>query len=290
MEWINGMNQLGGKKEGTDEQFWISSWSCKSYSGIRAGKQKFVNPRPFVNVIGGIQPSKIPKLFANDRDTTGFIFRVLFSKPETIKIADPDPFYKMPVEISQVHENSIKALYKNLIVHDGYDKSKRCVLTVDAIRLFQKWTKKHIRSINSLNDISSKEIESGILGKIKEYVIRISGILAITDLVLNYNAMGSGPEFFKNEIVVPASVMERAIRIGDYFHESAKEIYDSAQKKIIAPPDVLQLAALVRSGKSHKQIALIVYNDDSNAAKQKIYRKIKKCSKEYPKVFGSTAK
>lgn len=290
LEWINGMNQLGGKKEGIDEQFWISSWNSKGYSGIRTGKQKFVIPRSFVNVIGGIQPSKIPKLFANDRDTTGFIFRVLFSKPETIKIADPDPLYKMPVEILEVHENSIKALYKNLIVHDGYDKPKRCVLTVDAIRLFQEWTKKHTRSINNLKDISAMEIESGILGKMKEYILRFSGILALTDLVLDNNSKVTSPEFFTNEITVCASVMERAIRIGDYFHESAKEIYDSAQKKIIAPPDVLQLAALVRSGKSHKQIALIIYNDDSKAAKQKVYREIKKYSKEYPKVFGSTAK
>lgn len=289
LEWINGMNQLGNK-EGIDEQFWISTWNCKSYSGIRAGKQKFMIPRPFVNVIGGIQPSLLPKLFAKDRDTTGFIFRLLFAKPEIVKIAEPDLFYKMPSEYSQLHENSIKAIYNNLIVTDPYQKPKLCILTVDAIRMYQEWTKKYIRSINSLNDISSKEIESGILGKIKEYVIRFSGILAITDLALDNNAIVKSPEFFNNEIMVPASVMERAIRIGEYFYESAKEITESAQKKMTAPPNVLLLASLIRSGKSYKQIAGLLYNDESERGKQRVYREIKKHSKDYPKVFGSTAK
>src|SRR5690606_37187291 len=103
LEWINGMNQLT-KKEGTDEQFWISSWNCTKYSDIRSGKQKFVIRRPFVNVIGGAQYSVLSRMLSKDRDTTGFIFRLLLALPEVDKIAEPDPSFEVPREMYERHK------------------------------------------------------------------------------------------------------------------------------------------------------------------------------------------
>jgi hypothetical protein len=178
IEWINGLNQLS-KKEGTDEQFWISSWNCKPYSGIRSGKQKFVNTRPFVNIIGGMQPTILWKLFGKDRDTTGFVFRLLFAKPEHDRIAEPDGSFELPTEQYNIHRNSLSRLFHDLKVEFDDYEPKKCILTREAYRRYNIWVKKKIRIVNSLDDISDKEVQSGILGKIKEYILRFSAILTL---------------------------------------------------------------------------------------------------------------
>src|SRR5690606_25830975 len=98
MEWLNGMNQLS-KKEGTDEQIWLSTWNGRSYSGIRSGVDTSVLHRPCVNVVRGIQPTVTCRLYAEDRGSSGFIFRLLFAVPEKVKCATPSQLSHMPDSI-----------------------------------------------------------------------------------------------------------------------------------------------------------------------------------------------
>ena len=88
MEWINGLNAYS-KKDSTDEQFWLSSWNGLPYSGLRSGKNKFSIEKTFTNIYGGIQPTLLKELFKNNRGTSGFIFRLLFTNPNESKISDP---------------------------------------------------------------------------------------------------------------------------------------------------------------------------------------------------------
>lgn len=280
MEWLNGMNQLS-KKEGTDEQFWLSTWNGRSYSGIRSGKDKFVLNRPFVNVVGGIQPTITYKLFAKDRDTTGFIFRLLFAVPEEVKIATPSQLFHMPDSIEDVHTKSIRSMYFGLPVEDPYDDSKLCLLHPEAIRIFNEWTSNRIRIINSMSDIRDKEIHSGILGKIKEYALRFSALLHIADLAYEHKE-------FRIEEIVPEATMERALRLADYFYQSAVDVYDRVNVSMTAPAEVLQIAALVRSGWSPERIAKEMYR--GKRSRQSVWRDLKRYIKEYPKVFNAEAR
>src|SRR5690606_11875282 len=267
--------------EGTDEQFWLSTWNGRSYSGIRSGKDKFVLNRPFVNVVGGIQPTITYKLFAKDRDTTGFIFRLLFAVPEKVKIATPSQLFHMPDSIEEVHTKSIRSMYFGLPVEDPYDDSKLCLLHPEAIRIFNEWTSNRIRIINSMSDIRDKEIHSGILGKIKEYALRFSALLHIADLAYEHKE-------FKIEEIVPASTMERALRLADYFYQSAVDVYDRVNVSMTAPAEVLQIAALVRSGWSPERISKEMYR--GKRSRQSVWRDLKRYIKEYPKVFNAEAR
>lgn len=290
IEWINGLNGLGKGKESTDEQFWLSAWNCKKYSGLRAGNDKFVVPRPFVNIIGGIQPTIMYKLFAKDRDTTGFIFRMLFALPDEIKVAEPDSNYYIPNEIVEIHSNSIKKLYFDLevLVEDAYNEPKKCILSRDAVKLHEDWVKKKVRKINQLEEIVEKEIHSGILGKIKEYAYRFAGILHLADRSFDIDAT-NGFDGFKNDEYITSNVMERSLKLADYFYQSALDAYETVQIKITAPADVLLAATLFRQGASMEKISNALYGDGKKF-RQKAWRQVKMWIKEYPKIFGANAK
>ncbi len=285
MEWINGLNQLS-KKEGTDEQFWISSWNCTNYSGIRSGKQKFVVERPFVNVIGGTQYSQLSKMFAKDRDTTGFMFRLLFSLPEVNKIAEPDPSFEIPDEVQGVHNTCLDRLYSDLPVNRIED-TRKCILHPEAIKLFSHWSKTKTKSIHSIEDLSEQEIRSGIYGKIKEYALRFSAILHITDNALSDKYDSDFHTPFKKEEIICAETMNRALRLADYFYYSAIEVYERVQTTLTAPPEVLIAARLLSRGKTKAEIAYVVYGSKEKQFQMKVNRNIKKWIKLYPRVFNA---
>lgn len=289
LEWINGMNQLS-KKEGTDEQFWISSWNCTNYSGIRSGKQKFVIPKPFVNVIGGAQYSVLPRMFSKDRDTTGFIFRLLFALPDSDKIAEPDPAFEIPDEWSNRHKDVIKRLYTDLPVHYADDLPKRCRLSADALKVYSAWTKSKIKTINALGDIDERDIHSGILGKIKEYSLRFAAILHLIDRALIPQYGHDFVTAFRNDEAITSETMERSLRLAEYFYTSASHIYYKVQTSMTAPAEVLIAATMMKMGKDAREMAEAYYGTSTDKDKLRMWRQVKKWIKEYPKVFNAVAK
>ncbi len=283
LEWINGLNQIS-RKEGTDEQFWVTSWNCSTYSAIRAGKDKFVVRSPFVNVIGKSQYPLLQQLFAKNRDTSGFIFRVLFALPEEDKIAIRDMDYRLPEEWSSLHKKSITRLYKELPVNVVDRDSKTCSFSPGALKLWNTWRTAKSREINLVEDLVERDISSGILGKVSEYAMRFAAILHLVDKALE-------PEvrFLKDE-VIEFDTMSRAIRLANYFLKSAQEVYEMVQKSLIAPPEVMHAAFMFRNRKSYSDIGEMLYGKRSDSLKVKASRQIKRWIKEYPRVFGANAK
>jgi hypothetical protein len=285
LSWINGMNQLSkGSKEGTDEQFWMKSWNCKPHRKRLSGNKQFVIKKPFLNVFGGAQPSIMWKLFRNDRATTGFIFRLLFAVPEVHKIAEPNLLFDMPEEYERIHEKCLNALYHGLPMWDGIE-SRPMVIEPKGIHLIDHWAKGKNREVTESQDIYMKEMLSGILGKIKEYIIRFSGILHMVDLAYNNEPFG-------HHEVIRQDTVERAIRLGNYFYKSAKIISEKVNTNIIATPEVIRYSVYVRAGYSYQQIGdkefMEITNQDTRRIKAA--RMVKKYIQEYPKVFGAEVK
>lgn len=281
LAWVNGMNQLSkGSKEGTDEQFWMKSWNCKSHRKRLAGNKQFVIKRPFLNVFGGAQPSIMWKLFKNDRATTGFIFRLLFAVPEVSKIAEPSLTFDMPSEIEQMHEKSLRSLYLDLPMDDDED-SRPMFVDVKALQIYHEWSREKITEINTKKDVIEKELTAGIMGKIKEYCLRFAGILHLSDK--SYE----GREYGWSE-KIDVSTMQRAIKLADYFYESAMDITERVNDKVIATPEVLRFSHYIKSGISFQKIGTMEYPDLSeSAARMKASRVIKRYIKEYPKIFNA---
>lgn len=298
LEWINGLNALG-KGKGTDEQFWLSAYNSRMYTVTRGGNEKYTVPRPFVNVLGGLQYGVLHRLFANDRDITGFVYRLLFAMPEADKISDRDLTHKTPQEYFDIHDNAVRTLYEDLPITDSYEEPMLCIMGESAIKAFLSWRTELLREINRITDLQEKDARSGIYGKITEYCQRFAGIICLMDKAMQMGlknsslTVGKGGDFapfFKREELIDASQMERAIKLANYFYHTAWEAYERVDKQMTAPREVLQVAALFNSGKSLRQIAEIMYDDSSDKAKQKMARDLKKYIKEYPRVFKAHAK
>lgn len=283
MEWINGMNQTS-RKEGTDEQFWLSAWNARNYSGIRAMKDKFVLPRVFVNVIGGIQPSITWKLFQKDRDTTGFIFRLLFAVPEEVRIAEPNIQYLMPEQLKDIHHQALKSLYYGLKIDDAYEDPRYCEMSPKASRAHHAWKKEKTIFINNMKEVREKEIHSGILGKMSEYAMRFAAILHIADRAYD-------KQDFHFVETISGDTMERALKLADYFYKSAAIVYDRVNQDIIAPPEVLRFASYVRAGYTFTRIGEMEWpRKGEDAGRKMAARMVKQMMQKYPKVFNANAK
>lgn len=283
MEFINGMNQLS-RKEGTDEQFWLSAWDCRPYTGIRSGKDKFVVERPYANVLGGIQPTITWKLFKNDRDTTGFIFRFLFAVPEEVRIAQPNSSFVMPKELRELHFNTIQQMARQLNVENEYQEPKKAILTKEASQLVEAWRSRRINLINRMDTVLEKDIHSGVLGKMSNYAKRFAGLLLVADLTY-------GKDFY-TDAHITADHMQRALRLADYFYDSAILVYERVNESIVAPAEVLRWATYVRSGFSMQKIGDLEFpqNNSESGRRVKASRELKKMIKQYPRVFNAQAK
>ena len=282
LSWINGMNQLSkGGKEGTDEQFWMKSWNCKAHRKRLAGNKVFVIDRPFLNVFGGAQPSIMWKLFKNDRDTTGFIFRLLFAVPERNKIAQPNLLYEMPEEYESIHRKCINSLYKGLPMDQDTD-SRPMMIDPKAINMFKSWQRQKIEQVNALEDGHQLEILAGIVGKMTEYTMRFCGLLHLADKA--YDNLE-----FKYSELIGEQVMARALKAAEYFYESAKNISDRVNTKVIAPLEIIELAGYVKSGRSMQQIGDMLFKEMKNESTRRVKasRLVRKAIQEYPQVFGA---
>lgn len=294
LEWINGMNQMSKKGEGTDEQFYLSSWNCRTYSAIRSGKDKYVARRPFINVIGGIQPSVAPKLFANNRDTTGFIFRVLFAPPEKHKIARPNMGAEINPEFQKIHNDCLKMMIEKLPVEEDDQPPWKWRLSPQAKDLKKKWMDETINRINDMKDLNEIEIHSGIYGKIQEYINRFAGILAVADYTFwklydgqktTFGDLDTREYLTNMPQVIDSGVMSRALELANYFYRSAAETHRIVSVDLSVPPKVITLALMFRQGKSLAAMSEFYYgNKDS---KMKMKREIEKLVKKYSKTFGA---
>jgi len=281
LEWINGLNSMN-KKESTDEQFWLSAWDGRKYSAVRSSNIKITIPRVFTNLIGGIQPKLLYKLFKNERGDSGFIFRLLFASPEEFKIARPIPGYSIPIEFKDIHKKHLSKLYNHLPVIDPYEDPKICMVTREALKIFGSWEDKKINLINNIPDVNEMNIHSGILGKMKAYAYRFAGILAITDYAYN---LPDHETYFKNELHITADIMTRGIRAADYFYNSAVAVYEAVDNSITAPMEVLYMATLFKMNTSTSRMAELILKDPKK--KSTMHRMLKKAIHDYPKVFGA---
>jgi hypothetical protein len=279
LEWVNGMNQLG-RKEGIDEQFWLSGWNCRDYNAIRSGNKVYDIPSPFINVLGGVQPEVAHRLFANDRDITGFIFRMLFAVPEQKKIADPEMEYEIPEQITELHYKHINSLYNGLPVQNVEDDSRRCILTPQAVREFTIWKKIKISKVNNQEE-HLKGVHGGIYGKIAEYCLRFAGLIHVADLAYDHKDFGQ-------EEIVNEHTMRRAIALADYFYDSAVELHKKVSRNMVASDEVLRFVSYSRAGWKPQRIGDTEWpHMKPDSRRVKASRSLKKYILKYPKLFGA---
>jgi hypothetical protein len=198
--WFKSFNRYNS---GDEEQFWLSAWSGKSTSKIRVLSEPISISKPFIPVIGTIQPSLLIEL-AKNRTENGFMDRFLFIVPDGL--VKP---YLRDVDI----DNSIVDDWSNILdqlfdMPMKLDENENPVSTVldfipEAKEMFFDWANKNTDACNNSED----EIIKGIYSKAEMYCARFALILELLSFACKEN---------EKEFIGVKSV-EGAIKLIEYF-------------------------------------------------------------------------
>jgi len=213
--WFKDMNKY---REGSDLEFWLSTWSGKAISlNRKTAKSSFVD-KPLVSVLGGIQPSILNAFYTEDNKDNGFMDRMLLSYPdlEIEKWNDKEMNY----DTIQWFNDSIISFYETIkykvvsFDDDGDINPKIAKIPNDS-------KKEWIRVFNEYTDIQNSDTENeymkSMLPKQKSYLPRFALLI---------NAFNS---FFddthkENALVISKDSILSAEKLSKYFIAMAKKI------------------------------------------------------------------
>ena len=218
--WISSQNQYKGGK-GSDRQFYLSCWSGQSAIVDRKSKSEpTMIPRPFLNVLGGIQPDLLQVLIDSEGRSDGFMDRIIFSFPEPI----PSQLWTeqaVDVQIEQGWFDTVNRLFDlEMDYCDDEDVyGPRIVrMTVSAKDTWQEWYNDHVVEMDS-DDLPS--LLKGPWSKLKSYCLRF---ILIVHLMRATTDTDIDPEYADDTSV------QRAADLMQYFKSHIRKVYTSLQR------------------------------------------------------------
>ena len=213
--WFKDMNKY---REGSDLEFWLSTWSGKAISlNRKTAKSSFVD-KPLVSVLGGIQPSILNAFYTEDNKDNGFMDRMLLSYPslEIEKWNDKE----MKYDTIQWYNDNIISFYET-IKHKvvAYDDGGDIEPKVATIPLESK--KEWIRVFNEYTDIQNSDDENeymkSMLPKQKSYLPRFALLINCFSSFFDLESKMDALEISKESIL-------SAEKLSKYFIAMAKKI------------------------------------------------------------------
>ena len=213
--WIKDMNKY--RSSGSDLEQWLSSWSGASINMNRkTAKSSFVD-KPFMPVIGGIQPNIFNSFYTEENKDNGFIDRFLLCFPEMeVNYYNSN---EIPQETIDWYSNFMIAFFEEVKLKitrfDEYDDIKPFIATfskeanVEWIRIFNHIT-------DSQNSDEENEYMKSMLPKQKSYIPRFA-------LIINCLHFFDLNEFSKANSITKESIL-KAERLSNYFIAMAKKV------------------------------------------------------------------
>lgn len=210
--WLKDMNKY---REGSDLEFWLSTWSGKSVNLNRLTRKGSFVEKPFIPVLGGIQPSIFNTFYTDENKDNGFMDRMLLCYPD--------------LKIDKYNDNEISdeilTWYKETVI-SFYDTIKGIIKRDDEMEIIPLTAKfsedakiEWKRMFNEMTDIQNDEEENEYLKsmfpKQKSYIPRFACLIHVFD------------EFFTeggNTLLISKESVLKAEKISKYFIATAKKI------------------------------------------------------------------
>lgn len=211
--WLKDMNKY---REGSDLEFWLSSWSGKSVAMNRkTAKSSFVE-RPLIPVLGGIQPSVLDGFYTEENKDNGFMDRMLLCYPDMqIEKYNDD---EMDESVLQFYSDYIIMFYDYIKVH-MIEYNTEGEIEPYIARFNAESKKEWIRIFNELTDYQNSDNENeymkSMIPKQKSYIPRFA--LLINSLNAFHNQDNS-------HLIISKKSILGAERLSKYFIAMAKKI------------------------------------------------------------------
>ena len=210
--WFKDMNKY---REGSDMEFWLSTWSGESVSLVRVTRDDSFIENPFIPVLGGIQPDIFSDIYTEETKANGFIDRMLISYP---KITIPEKYNRNEISLEAIkwYDQSITSLYdkmKELTTKDseGNIVINEAILSEGATEIFEA---KFTEIAQKENSSKENEYFKSMYPKQKNYIPRFAFLLHVLE---------SHQNDIHNISFISKEAMEGACRLSDYFVAMAKK-------------------------------------------------------------------
>lgn len=211
--WFKDMNKY---KQGSDLEFWLSTWSGKAVNLNRLTRAGSFVAKPFIPVLGGIQPSIFNSFYTEENKDNGFIDRMLLSYPDLH--VDNYNEGEMSYETIQWYSDTIVAFYE-LIKNKLIKRDENQKIESVSLRFSSEAKTEWIRIFNEItsiqNDDAENEYMKSMLPKQKSYIPRFALLIHVFNAIgeTNYNLY----EISKESIL-------KAEKLSKYFIAMAKKI------------------------------------------------------------------
>lgn len=204
--WLKNFNRYN---TGSEQETWLSIFSGDAFNIDRKTSDPIYIRHPFVSVAGTIQPGILPNMGGEERESNGFLDRILFVFPEGVK-KEYWSDDQLPPEIPASWHSIINKLLSLTpgIAENGDEYAHRLGFTDEARRIINEWQRKNTDRCNE------DESYRGIGAKIEIYAIRLSLIMPGLFFAAEGHTMHG----------ISAKAVTAAIGFADYFAGQALKV------------------------------------------------------------------
>jgi hypothetical protein len=250
--WFKDMNKY---RAGSDLEFWLSCWSSKSVSVNRMTRKGSFIERPFIPVLGGIQPSIFNQFATDENKDNGFLDRMLLSFPD----AKVEEYNENEMHIADIvwYSNTITRFYQGLksafIKRDNDGK-----IITNTVKFKQaakeEWKRIFNRITKEQNNDEENEYLKSMYPKQKSYIPRFA--LLIHLFSSNFDEAVNVNEVSKDSIL-------KAEKLSNYFIMNAKKIK-------IEAAELKDIKTAMKGAETTYDKLLAIYKSDSNFNRTKV--------------------
>lgn len=215
--FTKGLNKYRSNGGGGDEEVILSLFSAKPISVNRKSSEPIYVEKPFISVIGSIQPQVLIKQFGNDRIDNGLTHRFLFAFPDNIKredLSDDD--------VPEYVEETYQRLVERILIPDFFQAQPYPVQKITLSKGGYEAYKIFRRKINETINNERSEALSGIYAKLDTYSLRIALILHVMAIACQ--------EPVEDRYQISGDTFRKAEKVIAYFEYNALKVFKLMEK------------------------------------------------------------
>lgn len=211
--WFKDMNKY---KQGSDLEFWLSTWSGKSVNLNRITRAGSFVASPMIPILGGIQPSIFNTFYTEENKDNGFMDRMLLSYPDL----EVDRYNEDEMDYNTIQwfHDTIVSFYET-IKFKALKRDREGVIEPHILKFNKESKKEWIRIFNEITDVQNSDTENeymkSMLPKQKSYIPRFALLIHVFN--------GIGKVDYDLNFISKDSIL-KAEKLSKYFIAMAKKI------------------------------------------------------------------
>jgi hypothetical protein len=241
--WLKDMNKY---RAGSDLEFWLSCWSGKSVSLNRLTRKGSFVEKPFIPVLGGIQPSILNSFYTEENKDNGFMDRMLLSFPDSkIELYNEN---ELEYELLEWYKDNIICFYdtiKKVIQRDKEGNIESLTAKFDEEAKIE-WMRIFNEISNFQNDDNENEYLKSMYPKQKSYIPRFALLIHVFD-----EFFGTGG----NSLLISKESILKAEKLSKYFIATAKKVK-------VNSVEVSNIKTTAKAGKNNFEKLKLIYEEN----------------------------